>query len=112
MGPWPEAVLERVPAQPPLLPRLPGQCLLVTNGTLLQQTGELWLHSLYIRNVYDRLDSGTLLIRAAPGDVQVLSSLYMTSITAQGSGNNTAFLYAEQMAYAQGAPSLATAQLA
>lgn len=104
-APWSDAALGSVPPSPPLLTPLPGQCLIVVNGTLLQSVSEMWLHNLYIRNVYDRLDSGTLMVRAAPcDDTPGRSSLYMTSITAQGSGNNSAWLYVEQMAYAQGAP--------
>eukprot|EP00892_Ulva_mutabilis_P005985 jgi/Ulvmu1/3759/UM175_0006.1 len=104
-GPRPAELTDTLPPLPPLLSPLPSQCLVVANGTFLQQIGELWLDNLYIRNIYDKLDSGTLVIRAAPGDSdsgKQVSSLYMTGVTVQGHGNNTSWLYVEQMAYAQG----------
>ena len=48
-APPPESLLASLPTTPPLLPLLPGQCLLVSPVNVLAARGRLWLDNLYLR---------------------------------------------------------------
>lgn len=103
-GPEPEEMIATLPPSPALVTRPPSQCLVIANGTVVREVGELWLDNVYIRNVYDKLDSGTLVLRVEPAeDSDTQSTLYMTGVTVQGNGNNTSWLYVAHAFYAQGA---------
>eukprot|EP00892_Ulva_mutabilis_P011353 jgi/Ulvmu1/8590/UM045_0033.1 len=68
---------------PPLLPLLPGQCVIVADMDLWQvRFGRLWMHNLYLRHVLTtRADIGLLLWSTDEG-----GHMWLTQMTVQGAG--------------------------
>eukprot|EP00892_Ulva_mutabilis_P011358 jgi/Ulvmu1/8595/UM045_0038.1 len=69
---------------PPLLPLLPGQCVIMADMNLWQvRHGRLWMHNLYLRHVTSvRSDVSKLLWSTMEG-----GNMWLTQITVQGVGN-------------------------
>eukprot|EP00892_Ulva_mutabilis_P005563 jgi/Ulvmu1/3379/UM158_0002.1 len=68
---------------PPLLPLLPGQCVITTDMDIWHvRFGRLWMHNLYLRHTFSVRDNGVALIESTGPFVQ----LWMTQMTLQGAG--------------------------
>lgn len=71
----------------PLIPLLPGQCLLVSNTSVLSVgVGRLWMHNLYLRHSAGSGSDPVWQVRHSSNNVDDGAYLYLTSCTLQGHG--------------------------
>lgn len=86
--PLPDALATAVAGlQPPLLPLAPGQCLLLTDATVVSTWHLLWLDNVAIRqSPSKRLRVAAPLLGGAGGAAPGPAALYLTRSTLQGAG--------------------------
>ena len=91
---------------PPLVGRLPGQCVLVADMDLWEvRHGRLWIHNLYLRRAVSARDDFVALVYTS----QYTAWLWVTQVTIQGAGQyagdtGARALYVQSPTYVEGAP--------
>lgn len=91
-----------------LVPRLPGQCVIITDTTLLSERQNLWIDSLYIR--FKKTDRSDDRVESVVKCIGEECNMWMTSVTVQGDGDTDpkfgGVLVSGGQLYAQGTDSV------